>query len=102
MSEERKYNGWNTYETWLVNVWLTNEEWSSEELERIVAEVKDEVDPEDRVEVLAGRLESWVDSEPDEGGLIPQVKGLAGDLMRGALREVDWRELAKNWLEEGR
>ena len=34
-TETKTYNGWQNYETWCVNLWLTNEPGSSEELSRI-------------------------------------------------------------------
>jgi len=26
MSDDKRYNGWTNYETWVVNLWLANEE----------------------------------------------------------------------------
>lgn len=25
-TQDRTYNGWSTYETWLVNLWITNDQ----------------------------------------------------------------------------
>ncbi len=95
MSNDRTYNGWSTYETWLVNLWLTNDYALNAELR---ADVIDADSLFDAKEVLM----TWMDAAYDtfleaagaaHGGLFP-------DLLRGALSEVNWYEIAKNWRDE--
>ena len=95
MSNDRTYNGWSTYETWLVNLWITNDQ---DLYAALHAEVVDAPRLYDAREIL----KSWVDNEVDlhleaagatHGGLIP-------DLLRGALSEVDWYEIVRNWRDE--
>ena len=30
--DEKKYSGWTNYETWLVKLWLDNDQWSQEKM----------------------------------------------------------------------
>ena len=95
MSNDRTYNGWSTYETWLVNLWITNDESLYAALH---ADVVDAASLFDAKEILQSWLENEVDLHLEaagatHGGLIP-------DLLRGALQEVNWYEIAKNWRNE--
>lgn len=92
---DRTYNGWSTYETWLVNLWITND---ADLYATLHADVVDADSLFDAKEIL----KAWLDNEVDlhleaagatHGGLIP-------DLLRGALQEVNWYEIAKNWRGE--
>jgi hypothetical protein len=95
MSNDKTYNGWSTYETWLVNLWLTNDAALYEAL-------LDDVVNADTLYDAKQVLMSWLDNEYDlfleaagaaHGGLFP-------DLLKGALSEVNWYEIAKNWRNE--
>lgn len=101
---KKEYNGWYNYETWCVNLWLTNEEttdsyWrTSARLCFRQATVKHEpyntVSEEARF-CLAKLLETEVkESIPDLGAT------LQADLLNAALSEVNWSELANGFLEE--
>ena len=37
------YNGWRNYETWLVNLWLSNDRGTYEYMVEIAEEVKEEI-----------------------------------------------------------
>lgn len=95
MSNDRTYNGWSSYETWLVNLWITNDA-------DLHAALYDDVVNADTLFDAKEILQAWLDNEVDlhlesagatHGGLIP-------DLLRGALAEVNWYEIAKNWRGE--
>lgn len=84
VTADKSYNGWTNYETWLVNLWLTNEEVSDATLREIVKHGQDYE--------AADALKAWVKDEylPDLGA------GLASDLVGAALSEVDWLEIVTN------
>jgi hypothetical protein len=95
MSNDRTYNGWSTYETWLVNLWLTNDR-------DLYAALHDDVVSADTLFDAKETLMAWMDAAYDtfleaagaaHGGLFP-------DLLKGALNEVNWYEIAKNWRDE--
>jgi hypothetical protein len=91
-AQDRTYNGWSTYETWLVNLWIQNDQ------DLYAALHADVVEADDAWEAK-NVLKSWLDNEYDMAveGL---GTGLFADLLRGALAEVNWFEIAKNWRDE--
>jgi len=95
MSNDKTHNGWTNYETWLVNLWIQNDE----ELYNILRE---EVVEADTLFDAKELLLAWIDNEYDlfieaagatHGGLLP-------DLLRGAMQAVNWYEIAKRWRAE--
>lgn len=92
MSNDRTYNGWTTYETWLVNLWITNDQHLYATLH---ADVVDADSLFDAKEILQAWLENEYDLYIEERG-----HGLFQDLLKGALSEVNWYEIAKNWRGE--
>lgn len=84
---DKTYNGWSTYETWLVNLWLTDDMQD----EDLIASVKEVETDYEAKEILKDYVEEMV---PFQG-----ITGLFADLLRGALSEVNWYEIVKNWRE---
>ena len=89
MSDEKKtYNGWSNYETWCVNLWLTNEEESSLELTAIVRDAED-------LGQASQIIKEWVEEMlPDLGA------SFAADLLGAAVGAVNWYEIAENHKED--
>lgn len=92
MSNDRTYNGWSTYETWLVNLWIQNDQ-------ALHAVLHDEVTSADTLYDAKQVLQAWIDNEYDLY-IEDHGHGLFQDLLRGALQEVNWYEIAKNWRNE--
>jgi hypothetical protein len=97
------YNGWSNYETWAVALWIDNEQGSytySRELAREALDTAREEGheffsvEENATAILAHELEN----EHEQGA--PEVEGVYADLLNAALSEVDWREIASNYVEE--
>lgn len=88
MADDKEYNGWTNYMTWVVNLHLTNEQGTDEELRRIANSKKEyEHYKEDE-------LKEFVDE------IVGEETGLKGDLIGGALSEVNWREIIESNKEE--
>jgi len=89
------YEGWHNRETWAVNLWLTNEEWTYNETRYIAR---------NRATVYQSEQDL---AEYTENLVLEQLKGdeyplasLALDLLQGALGAVDWREIVAGLREE--
>lgn len=87
------YNGYTNYETWLVQLWFSNDEscllhWE-EQAERAV---RDSIDPAGS---LARDMEEGVRDLMAESNL----EGLLADLLSSAVSEVNWTEIANHYVE---
>lgn len=93
--QHKEYNGWTNYETWLVNLWLDNDQGSQEHwTERAEELVKDDADEAEAS--LASELESQHDEQSEE--LVGNA-GVFSDLLSAALSEVNWREIASHYVD---
>jgi hypothetical protein len=104
MNSQQTFNGWANYETWCVNLWLTNDEgadcyWREQAADRL-AEAEDRPEPHltprERARVaLADQLRDELTEEESIPGA-----NLYRDLLNAALGEVDWHEVADAFLED--
>lgn len=103
---KKEYNGWFNYETWLANLWITNEQSSSEfweERARFAYDVAEDCARFSREEnaalTLADHLKEYYDDNMHEMG-VPELKGLYADLLNAALSEINWHEIAVHFIED--
>ena len=82
------YNGWKNYETWCVNLWLTNEP-ETEEFLRMLAQMH--ASEYHRADSLKNYVEEM--ASIDEATMFV-------DLLRSALCNVNWREIIKNHQDD--
>lgn len=96
---EQGYNGWKNYPTWVVHLWLTNDETSYDECLRTAG---DAIRHSDTPRVhLADALREW----HQEGAESRETNVHTGasvytDLLGFALDQVDWFEIADAFLED--
>lgn len=95
------YNGWSNYETWVVNLWIDNdqgsqERWAERAVELLQGAIDDETtDPKaEALSTLADELEA------DHGEFTPELSGVFSDLLTHALGRVDWREIAEHYIAD--
>jgi hypothetical protein len=81
-------SGWPTYETWLTYTWLSNYPLVGETCTLLA---KSAATPTD----AADALEDFV----EEHLTLLEEAGIAPDLLRAALRHVDWRRLAERYAQ---
>lgn len=80
------YNGWSNRETWVMNLWLTNDEYMYSALQQVV---KASVSIGEQAE----ELEDWVRSEYGLDGLGASV---VSDLIGTSLGRIDWFEIVQS------
>lgn len=86
------YNGWSNYETWLVKLWMDNDEDSCRYWQEQAQCARSE--RENARFVLANMLKD----EHEES--MPEVAGVYLDLLAAVLGEINWREIADSLLED--
>lgn len=93
---ETGYNGWTNYETWLVNLWMDNEEPSQEYWYEKATEALENNDcgRDSAVAALADAM--W---EQREEAMPTAESGIFADLLNAALGRVDWRDIARHWID---
>jgi len=94
----RRYNGWPSYETWLVYTWLTNEASIDEEC-RAIARAAHPVEATDRPEDVARVAEALRAYVEEESPLI-DVASLYADLVVAALGHVVWEAIARHVIAD--
>lgn len=110
-TEDKTYNGWTNYETWVVNLWIGNEEGDYRYWQAAAQECYDEAGEgvsayakftgreiftrEERA-VLA--LEKQLKSEIEENA--PDLgASMFADLLNAAMSEVNWHEIAAGMID---
>jgi len=87
--EDKKYNGWTNYETWLVNLHLLNDQCTIEQIEEITKNSKSIYD-------LHVSMKDYCEELLQHDG-----KNLfLADMLNAALSEVDWQELSQHYWDD--
>lgn len=98
------FNGWRNRSTWLVNLWIDNDGYAggADDVAEQAAERLDEHgDPAAATRALAEYIEERIEFDLlDEEMNEKAPKGLALDLLTQCLREVDWEEIARHYVEQ--
>jgi hypothetical protein len=107
MENESGYNGWTNYETWCLQLWLTNEEGSYRYWREEARRHRDEAPKCEQV-----KEGIWTREQAAKFNLADQLKDeiedasplteatVFSDLLNAALSEVSWNEVAAAFLEE--
>ena len=94
---KNEYSGWFNYETWLVNLWMDNDQ-GSQEMWREHARESIDADEGCNWFYFEERLKEYLDMliEDMDNGI---ASGLAHDLIGAAISEVNTREISMSWIE---
>lgn len=91
-----------------VHLWLANDAGWYHSINDAMAEIEESIrderdggaggalSPEER-DALIQRLAEWTEEQVTD--LIPPMEGIVADLLALALAEVDWVEIAEDWIE---
>jgi hypothetical protein len=99
--EKKEYNGWYNYETWLLALWIDNEE-SSYNYWREIAQESYDVAEADKMftrderatSSLADRLKDAFEEAQ------PEVTGFWADLINAAMSEINWYDVAEHYISD--
>jgi len=89
MSDDKGYNGWSNYESWLVGLWLSNDQSSFDWCRHIVRHSKD-------LYAAGDEMKDFV----DELNPLRDQATIFSDLLNAALSEVDWKDVAEQFCND--
>lgn len=99
-ADDKTYNGWTNYETWNVNLWMTNDQGSQEWATQLATDIFEQSAAEGvltRSEKARYDLGDYLKNYYDES-LPESLAGVYLDLLNAALSEVNWDEIANSML----
>ena len=102
--ERKEYNGWTNYETWVVKLWMDNDEGSYHYFAELAEEKYRDADEDDawkgatKLESATSALGSAIEDWHEE--MQPTVTGVFADLINASMSEVNWHEIAASLLED--
>lgn len=97
--DNKEYNGWTNYETWLVALWLGNEQYYQERCNEMALEDRDAYS-------LGKQIEEMLDSDHPFHGDNASEEGKRfaasfwADLINSAMKEVDFTEIAEHYIND--
>jgi len=98
-----KYNGWTNYETWAVNLWLSNDQETYTVIRELCRSENDEYKGSEALkETVENSTEELLDNmttSDSPEGLQSTFKGIITDIFRANLHAVDWAEIWKAFRE---
>ena len=98
-----KYNGWTNYETWVVSLWMDNDEgaqsyWRDEAIAALEQAGRGESEVLTKKEEATQILADKIQEQHEEAQ--PEVSGVFADLINAAMSEVNWREIAEKLVDD--
>jgi len=98
MSHDVKHEGWSNRETWIVNLWMSNEEPLYRYATELAREARKVAKATGRKapSILGQAMEEWMEEKARIHG---RDEGFVNDLLNAALNRVNWTEIAKAWLD---
>lgn len=97
---DKTYNGWSTRQTWLVKLWMDNEEGTYQFFQDQARYWLRKHDPTDVFDPTVRRFAESIKSYHEDALDLIHLKGFAADLMTSAMSEVNWEEIANALLED--
>lgn len=98
---DKQYNGWSSYETWNLALWLGNDEGSYDYWRERTREAYQQARASHsftRREQATLDLADWLKADTEEN--TPTVTGFYADVLNTAISAVDWYEIAEHWIAD--
>ena len=96
MADER-YNGWRNYETWLVKLWMDNEQGDYDFWQEQTSEI---IDDEFPIASLSKRLDAWIEEIRETIFDDDAPAGFMSDLLTAAIGAIDTSEIARHLIDD--
>ena len=100
---DSSYNGWSNYETWVVNLWLGNDEGSYNTCRALAQRCFEEAVADQvlsRKERACYQLANSLKEMIEDGNPLASDASVYADLINASMSEVNWKEIANSFLEE--
>ena len=98
MATGEKYNGYNNYETWMIALWIDNDQYYQEAVHELAEQHADD-DGDHDLGGYSSAIKDFVEEMPDVAGAI-EKGGIVADMVNSTLSSVDWYELAEMYMKE--
>ena len=101
---KKEYNGWYNYETWQFALWFNPDDFQddmsniSEYYVRKSDAFPSISDDDYKLQLFAGWLKDWFEDYLYESGCECSWSGIIGDLLNGAVSEINFDDISKNWM----
>lgn len=102
MSNDTKYEGWTNYETWVVNLWMGNDQGSYEYWREVAQEFLNERKDDPAIDALSNitrALAERIKEQHEGANPVEREATVYTDLMRGALSVVKWYNIAESLID---
>ena len=103
--EDKTYNGWTNYETWVVKLWMDNDPitqtyWDEQAREAREHPIKNQYMTLDRrqVHALVEKLKAYHEEQAEQ--FLADQASVFADLLNAGLGGVNWYEIAESLLND--
>lgn len=104
--QTKEYNGYTNYETWCWCLWIDNDQAMYEDWRQAAREAWEDSETDGNVlkgiltrrEAAKFSLANRMKEEAEEA--MPDVEGVWSDMLRAALSEVDWHQVAETRFDD--
>jgi len=101
--EDKTYNGWTNYETWVTKLWMDNDSESYNYYQEIAKEIIDSSEKDNTFSKLENAkltLMHRLKDEIEENNPIGDNANMYADLLNVAISEINFYEIASNIIDE--